>query len=53
MHNLPPRLSYVYLTLHKNGNATLTSWSIHTWTVFLRASLTKPLTGGKHGGVHV
>jgi len=22
-------------------------------TVFLRASLTKPLTGGKHGGVHV
>jgi len=45
-----------YLTLDKNRNATLTSWSrdsLTLWTIFLRASLTKPLTSGKHGCVHV
>ena len=45
-----------YLTLHKNWNATLTSWSrgsLTLGTVFLRASSTKPLTSGKHGCVHV
>jgi len=45
-----------YLTLHRSPNATSTSWSRGSLThgnVFLRASLTKPLTSGKHSCVHV
>jgi len=40
-----------YLTLHKNWNATLTSWSrglLTLGTVLFRASSTKPLISGKH-----
>jgi len=43
IHNLPPHLSYVlhYPTLHKNQNATVTSWSWGSLTlgsIFLTAS---------------
>jgi len=39
-----------YLTLHKGETRR---WRLTLRTVFLRASLTKPLTSGKHGWVHV
>jgi len=54
VHNLPCHLSYVS-TLPDITQNWLTSWSrssLTLVTIFLKSSLTKPLTCGRHGCVH-
>jgi len=53
VHNLPPHFSYVSTLPDITQKLKQDTDVLKLGTIFLTAALTKPLTSGKHGCMHV